>query len=156
MEGNGNIRQSFLPSNTKTAQKPFGHCESFIHGHRRDRFKTMDGYDSTGEYYSIYLDLLNWRHNSINPFHGDCRIIPPPRTNEIVVHQYSDEINEIQTDIWSNSGSTASQSSYDSDSESIEQAVVPVVISVSPDKMPPPILMKPDKPRKQKRNVIIN
>lgn len=66
-----------------------------------------------------------------------------------------DELKE-QTDLWSNSGSTASQSSYESDGDSIENAVVPVVISVSPDKMPPPILMKPDKPRKQKRNVILD
>ena len=68
-----------------------------------------------------------------------------------------DEINDMQTDIWSNSGSSAgSQGSYDSDNDSYVTAVVPVVISVSPDKMPPPILMKPDKPRKQKRNVILD
>ncbi|XP_066917513.1 apoptosis-stimulating of p53 protein 1-like isoform X1 [Clytia hemisphaerica] len=68
-----------------------------------------------------------------------------------------DEINDMQTDLWSNSGSSAgSQSSYDSETESYTAAPVPVVISVSPDKMPPPILMKPDKPRKQKRNVILD
>ena len=68
-----------------------------------------------------------------------------------------DEINDMQTDMWSNSGSSAgSQSSYDSDNESYTATPVPVVISVSPDKMPPPILMKPDKPRKQKRNVVLD
>ena len=69
-----------------------------------------------------------------------------------------DEINDMQTDVWSNSdASTASQSSYDSDVEGYTQTVVvPVVISVSPDKMPPPILMKPDKPRRPKRNVVLD
>jgi len=69
-----------------------------------------------------------------------------------------DEINDMQSDVWSNSGSSnASQSSYDSDVEGYTQTVVvPVVISVSPDKMPPPILMKPDKPRRPKRNVVLD
>ena len=66
-----------------------------------------------------------------------------------------DELKE-QTDLWSNSGSTVSQNSYDSDEDSLQNIVVPVVISVSPEEMPPPILMKPDKPRKQKRNVVLD
>jgi len=68
-----------------------------------------------------------------------------------------DEINEQQSDVWSaGSGSTLSQSSYDSESDDFDITLVPVVISVSPDKMPPPILMKPDKPRKPKRKLILD
>ena len=72
-----------------------------------------------------------------------------------------DEINEIQTDLWSNSDSTMSNENDSeeeeySDFEDISKAIVPVVISVSPDKMPPPILQKPEKPRKEKRNVVLD
>lgn len=97
---------------------------------------------------------------------GDEMSWPSPPTAENVPDEPDDfelsfadidEINEIQTDLWSNSeeSSVNSQNSYDSDFDDIEKAVVPVVISVSPDKMPPPILMKPDKPRKQKRRVVL-
>jgi hypothetical protein len=70
-----------------------------------------------------------------------------------------DEINESQTDLWSNSDSTMSNdndSNEESDFEDISQAIVPVVISISPDKMPPPILMWPELPRKDKRNVVLD
>lgn len=94
---------------------------------------------------------------------ADWPIAPPNMVNITEPDEFElsfadiDEINDMQTDMWSNSGSSAgSQSSYDSDNDSYVTAVVPVVISVSPDKMPPPILMKPDKPRKQKRNVILD
>ena len=95
---------------------------------------------------------------------ADWPIAPPGMVNMTEPDEFElsfadiDEINDMQGEIWSNSGSSAgSHSSYDSDNDSyVKTAVVPVVISVSPDKMPPPILMKPDKPRKQKRNVVLD
>ena len=65
-----------------------------------------------------------------------------------------DEINEIQTDLWS--GTSISQSPYDSESDDLENLTVPVIISIPPEKMPPPILMKPDKPRKPKRKLVLD
>ena len=67
-----------------------------------------------------------------------------------------DEINETQTDLWSGTGSTLSQSSFDSESDDFDINVVPVLVSVPPESMPPPILMKPDKPRKPKRKLILD
>lgn len=90
-----------------------------------------------------------------NNHNSDNNVVSEPDEFELSFADI-DELKEIQTDLWSNSGSTVSQSSYESDGDYIENAVVPVVISVSPDKMPPPILMKPDKPRKQKRNVVLD
>ena len=102
-------------------------------------------------------------HDKDTKQEADWPIAPPNMVNITEPDEFElsfadiDEINDMQTDMWSNSGSSAgSQSSYDSDNDSYVTAVVPVVISVSPDKMPPPILMKPDKPRKQKRNVILD
>lgn len=97
--------------------------------------------------------LAAWPPSGID----DERIIAEPDEFELSFADI-DEINDMQTDIWSNSGSgsTASQSSYDSDNDSYVNEVVPVVISVPPEEMPPPILMKPDKPRRPKRNVVLD
>ncbi|XP_065656588.1 apoptotic enhancer 1 protein isoform X2 [Hydra vulgaris] len=65
-----------------------------------------------------------------------------------------DEINETQTDLWT--GSLIPQSPYDSESDDFENVPVPLIISLPPEKMPPPILMKPDKPRKPKRKLVLD
>ena len=115
------------------------------------------GANGTGMEEYTYSDIEHAQNNKLWP-------IPPMENNgpsEPEEFELSfadiDEINEIQTDMWSNSDSTISNNdSMDSDFEDISKAIVPVVISVSPDKMPPPILMKPEKPRKEKRNVVLD